>query len=73
MPQAGLQPPKGGGSDRSGHAIEPIGTETITQTRRQVQAAGPARVLGPEDRSDIKTEMPNRVEIKPIEPRLDLI
>ena len=29
------------------------------QTRRQVQAAGPAWVWGPEDRSDVETEIPN--------------
>ena len=37
--QAGLQSPTQGGSDRN--VIEPIETETITQTRRRVQAAGP--------------------------------
>ena len=39
------------------------------KTRRQVQAAGPAWALGPEDPSNIETEIPSHVEIEPIEPR----
>ena len=41
------------GSDRNRDVIEPIQAETFTQARRQVQAAGPAWVLGPEDRRNI--------------------
>ena len=33
-----------------------------------MQAAGPAWVLGPEDRSNIETKIPNHAEIKSIEP-----
>ena len=40
----------------------------FTQARRQAQAAGPAWVSGPEDRSDIEAEIPNHVETEPIEP-----
>ena len=60
---------KGGCSDRNRDVIEPIEIETFTQTRRQVQAAGPAWALGPEDRSNIETEIPNHVGIESIEPR----
>ena len=60
---------KVGGSDRNRNVIEPIETKTFTQTRRRVQAAGPAWVWGPEDRSNIETEIPNHVEIESIEPR----
>ena len=42
-------------SDQNRQAIELIESKMFTQTRRQVQAAGPAWVWGPEDRSDIET------------------
>ena len=38
-----------------------------------MQAAGQAWVLGPEDRSNTETEIPNHVEIESIEPRLTLM
>ena len=37
---------------------------------RQVQAAGPAWDLGPEDRNNIETNIRNHVEIESIEPRI---
>ena len=46
------------GSDRNRDDIEPIEIETLTQTRRRVQAAGPSWVLGPEDRGNIDTIEP---------------
>ena len=61
-----------GGPDRNRCVIQPIDAETFTQTRRQVQAAGPAWALGPEDRSLFETEIPNHVEIESIEPRCTL-
>ena len=46
-----------GGSDRNRNVIEPIETETFTWQ----QARSSMGVLSPEDRSDIKTKIPNYV------------
>ena len=53
--QAGLQSPKG---------------EFVSKPKRLCDnKLGPAWVLGPEDRSNVETEIPNHVEIESIEPR----
>ena len=53
-----------------------IETETLSNrsklNRLRNNKLGPARVLGPEDRSNIEAEITNQVEIEPIEPHFSI-
>ena len=51
------------------NSIKTIKTEAVAQTSRQVQAAGAAWVLSPEDRSNLETQILNYVGIESIERR----
>ena len=59
----------GRASDHRRGGLRSIETETLTRTRRQVQEADPAWVLGPEDRSSIEAEIPNDIEVESNKPR----
>ena len=66
--QVGLRSPKG---------VVQLETETLTNRSKPKSLPnakiGPAWALGPDDRSNIETEIPSRVEIESMEPRPTLL
>ena len=60
---------QGGGSDRNQNVIEPINRNDLRKHVSVCSQRGQHGFWALKIRSDIETEIPNRVEIKTIEPR----